>query len=289
MKLPLLFVKFFVYMINKNSIGYTFPASQKVLLDHPYQDQASEFEEFDLLLADADTRKDRLLIDVHGGGYHGGSRKGNHVYAGYYRKHGYDVLLADYPHAHKDFTIRNQFESLKTMIRYLVENKEKLNLTQKDVYLTGDSAGGHFALLLALWIQKENIDLPLRAVLLNCPVYDYKNTVKIPNMTKPSKRYFYGKDYDDEVKNEEISPRQHIQENKIPLFASSSTFDFIKQQFEWLQEDEKTFSFPHELLFIETENKKADHVHNVTRLELAESIKVNLAMLAFMDEYAVKE
>lgn len=280
-------VRFFVWLINANPSHYLIPSSDHALLDMPYRKNGGKAEKFDLFFAEEAIRKDRLLIDIHGGGYHGGTRKGNHEYASLFLKQGYDVLLADYPHASKHFTIHQQVEALQDLLMYLYDNRYSLHLTQKNVFLTGDSAGGHFALLLAEWIQREKVPfLPLKGVLINCPVYDFAAMVKSPGMSDGAKDYFYGKEWRDDAKQEEISPRKHIADNRLPLFVSSSSFDFLRSQFLLLQEDAKQLSFLCELKFIQTENKKADHVHNITRLSLPESKEVNEAMLRFMDCYS---
>lgn len=290
MKTSKFIVKLAFDVMNGKKHKFQIPSSQYAKLDIPYTDKDDDHLKFDLFYAKEGIRKDILLLDIHGGGYVGGTRKGNHQYASYWLNKGYDVALADYRNEIFPITIEDQVNDLKTWVKYLYQHREELSLSPKDVYLTGDSAGGQFALLLGEWLQKEEIPFfPLSGILLNCPVYDFATMVKGASLTNKAKIYLFGKEYANEKRNLSLSPRQHIQENHVPLFFSSSTYDFLKPMAEFFKEDEPTFSFSYQFLFLETKNKKAGHVHNVTSLDLEESKEVNEAMDAFMMKYSQKE
>jgi len=80
-----------------------------------------------------------------------------------------------------------------------------------------------------------------------------------------------------------MSPRTYIGSYDGPLFVSTCTNDFIRQQSLLLKADCDSLSRPLEFVDISSDDKKVAHVHNVTNLSLPESIQVNAAMAAFMD------
>lgn len=265
-----------------------------VLLDRKYGLSFPE-EKFDYMRADGKNRKNALIIDIHGGGYISGTRKGNHEFARFFLSQGYDVFLPDYPmvNSRKRISIEQQVQALLEALGYISANIEELGLLGERIYLCGDSAGGQYALLLAELLQSAEMQKSFRAprirldihgVLLNCPVYDFEEVASFPGLSKASKKLLFGADFQDENRNRRLSPRSYIDVNRIPIFCSSSSKDFLHSQFEHLQTDAQNYTFLFRYDFIQSQNSKAGHIHNIVHMKTKESMEVNKEMLRFLKD-----
>ncbi len=237
-------------------------------------------------------RIDKTILDIHGGAYIYSSRKNNKTFAGVFLEKGYDMVTLDYPlNGKRDCDCLLQIRILAQQVRYLWDHAEELGLNRDAFYLTGDSAGGHFALLLAEMICDPNlanrigVDLSgvrIRAVAANCPVYDFVRLIEDKrSLTNAGKRFMFGKAYTQPEFGPLLSPKANLGSLSVPVFFSSCTRDFLSQESKDLDEDVKKTSIPNEFCFIESDDSQVDHVHNIVRPNLPDSVRVNDAMDAF--------
>lgn len=264
--------------------------------DVPYVEDPKERQHFDLYRADPDKRKGVLLIDIHGGAYVHGWRRNNYPFAQIFREAGYDVICGDYRFVRKkDQTdIRTEVQDLIAMLHHIKAHEEELGL-QNDVWaFTGDSAGGHFALLLGEILFDEKLkktwgvdmNLPKPAcILINCPAYDFEKMTK-GRFTRGGLRRMFGEIVFDKEFFPNLDPRANLPSLACPLFFSSCRNDSLKENYFSLEADCQKLGLEHEKLFLESEDKKVGHVHNIIAVELPESKQVNQAMIDFLDAKA---
>ncbi len=268
----------------------------KCLLDIPAFDGAEDLQKFDIYYAKEENRKNRVLIDVHGGSYAFGTRKHNLAIALDFVNRGYDVITLDYRHPFgKNFGQRLQLQDLAVALRKIWDNAEEYGLNRNAIYLTGDSAGGHFALALAEASQSEEAaarigiglgGMKFRAVLVNCPVYDYVDTAGKNWFSRRVNLRVIGPHADDRDYLRELSPKTYFDSFTMPLFVSTCKKDFIRQESMKLKADaDKLNRKDFEFLDIDSDDPKIEHVHNVIYPEYEESKRVNDAMDAFMNRY----
>ncbi len=81
-----------------------------------------------------------------------------------------------------------------------------------------------------------------------------------------------------------ISPKTYINGFNKPIFLSTCTNDFIRQEPMKLYEDIKDRNNI-EFLDIQCDDKNVDHVHNVTKPNLKESKEVNSAIGKFIEKW----
>lgn len=247
---------------------------------------------FDIYYAPAAVRKNRVIIDIHGGSYVYSDRKNNACFASVLAHMGYDVVTLDYPRNDGRQENIAQIRILAKQLRYLYFHAAKLELNAKAMFLLGDSAGGHYALLLAEAAEnpaiRRKLGLDMGAIYFNglavcSPVYDLVQTAAKASLTHAAKRWLFGPSWGDEIYLADISPRTYYRELNTPLFLSTCTRDFIREQSMLLKEDadanKKEITF-----FDETSpNKDVVHVYNVIDVTLPESKKVNAKIIEFFD------
>ena len=242
-------------------------------------------------------RINKVILDIHGGGYIYSTRRNNKTFACVFLEKGFDVVTMDYPlNGKKGRDCLLQIQTLAKQLRFIYDHADDYGLNRDALFLTGDSAGGHFALLLAemacdpVLANKIGVNLDgvkLKAVAPSCPVYDFIRMVADGrSLTKRGKKFMFGKGYAEEGFAELLCPRNHLPSLTIPLFLSSCKNDFLVQESLDLGRDLKNTNIPHEFLFVESDDRQVAHIHNVLHIHHPESVRVNDAMVAFFLAHA---
>lgn len=279
MKVSRPMLKMLVEAMSKPSEALFYADSCRNLLAVPYVEGGDEAEVMDIYYADEAVRKNAVLVDIHGGFYIGGRRESNRAFASVFLRAGYDVVLVEYRLNDGKRDVSDEISDCAAAIAYLVAHSRELDLNPDAVFLTGDSAGGHLALYLA-----ERHFTP-RAVLLNCPAYDFASFVNTDVFTASALTWFMGPNYKDTEYLSTLSPRTFIKDYSGPMFLSTCTNDFIRGESLKLLEDRKALGLETKFVDIESADRKVGHVHNVTDPSLPESRKVNAAMIEFMSKH----
>ena len=255
-----------------------------------YLDDKNKYHTYDVYLADESNRKHCLFIDIHGGSYIFGQHYDNYPYAYVLLKAGYDVALVDYEPNDGKRDISDIINELALNLKHIFDRLDEYDLSQDKVVITGDSAGGHLALLISLALQSKevrdslNLNLPnvnVLATVVACPVYDFENVAV--SLAKSGQKRMLGPKYNDKEHLRKYSPKTYIELNKSPMFLSTCKNDFIRLHSEMLNRDmngKADYCF----LDINSDDKNVDHVHNITKINLKESIEVNGAIVKFVDK-----
>lgn len=286
-------LRFFKWHMNTKSKPRPAPDGYESKLDVDALGDGIFSHQFDILYAKKENRLNKVVIDIHGGSYFFNTRKFNFAYAEIFLKEGYDVILLDYPQNNGKRGVIDQIRILAKQISFLMEHAKEYSLNKDEFQLTGDSAGGHHALILAEasndleLCKKLEIDLngfKPKSIFLSCPVYDYAETVRQAYFTKRGKKYVFGPKTLQEGHNDLISPRTYIKSLNIPLFLNTCKNDFIGLNSTLLHQDLEQLNYPHTYIYLDTDNKEVDHVHNIIKLEQKESIDVNNKILEFLKD-----
>ena len=267
-----------------------FESEPSNIYDIYYTEKNVDSEAFDLYRRRIDLDRRITLIDIHGGAYAAGFRKSQFYFVRQFQDEGMDVLCPDYTHTgkNKNISVETQIKELVLFLNYLDEHFEELDLSP-EIYLMGDSAGGHFVLLLTEifgnMALKERFGLnvshlKLKGTLVNCPVYRFEDFTN-NKMKDSAKIWLFGGMIMDETWAKMISPSHYTKDIKVPVYISSSDKDFLMEHSKALNEDLTSLNVPHQFTFIEG-NDKAGHVHNVINLALEDSRRVNKEMIEFI-------
>ena len=257
----------------------------------PYLNDNNEYHVFDYVHAKGQ-KNNICVIDIHGGSYMFCRCHDNLYYASKYALEGFDVLCLDYqPNDGKKGSTKDLIDDAVKGIIYIFNHKKDLGLENHRFVLTGDSAGGHISLLIAeaisdpIFAKQLGYDfnvVKIDAVLVNSPAYDFANLGR-DRLTKSGLKRMFGPEYDNEELNKLISPKEHIESLRMPIFVSTSKLDFIREQPLLLKADLERLNLKHQFIDIDSDDKNAIHVHNVIYPNTAESLKVNHAMFDFIN------
>lgn len=261
-------------------------------LNIPYIDDDLHHHKFDIYYA-KEHIKNVCIIDIHGGAYMFGQHEDNYYFGTKFLDKGYDFICLDYLPNDGKRQIKDLIDDCACCLMYIFNHRIELGLAGKRFAITGDSAGGHFALLLSEAMLNKDLadklgyrfaeDVELIGTMINCPVYDFVNIGR-KEMTKASLRRMFGSKYNDMKLMELLSPKTHINLMTKPLFCSTCYHDFLKKESEKLAEDMKSIPTKFTYVFIDNKDITVNHVHNVLSPNLKDSKKVNSLMLKFLDE-----
>ncbi len=279
----------FVYRANDKRIRNAPPWDKySPLLDEPYGEGRSRV--FDLFFAEPSKRKNILLILVHGGYYIRGRHRDSYPFAVSFLEEGFDVASVEYRAAERGVGTREKIEDVAAFLRFLFSSLEKLGLGgERKFFISGDSAGGHLALINAEGACDPGIGIDLEGVrldgvLLNCPSYDYAAYREIGDLSRGMKKKMLGEDYEKPGALERVSPRTYIASVGIPVFVSTCKNDFLREGVLRLRGDLDRFDKKYVSVDIDEDDRKVAHVHNVIYPEHPASVRVNRAMMDFMTQ-----
>ncbi|MBE6127631.1 MAG: alpha/beta hydrolase [Erysipelotrichaceae bacterium] len=252
----------------------------------------NHFHRIDVYHAPKAIRKNRVFVYVHGGAYLFGDRKSGIDYTITLLEHGYDVACLDYEPNDGVRGCLDQAKTITAQIRYLMDHAQELDIDTDSMVLVGDSAGGHFALLMAeLSLDPElreraGLDLggaSFHGVAVHCPVYNLIRATHSPLMSKRGSKVMFGPRFADDEYHATLCPKTNFGSLNMPLFVSSCAKDFLKQESLDLKADCEQAGKDIGFVFISSEKRGVGHVHNVVAPSLSESVEVNEKLIAFAD------
>ena len=254
--------------------------------------------QFDIYYADPAIRNHLTVLDIHGGAYIANTRKINYGYATVFLENGFDVVVLDYPLNDGKQEIIEQVRVLAKQLCFLHDHAGEYELDPDTFFLTGDSAGGHFALLLAEAVCNSEIagklkleigDFSCRAVSVSCPVYDLEKAIRESPLNKNGLPELYGPSWNDAAYIRSISPDTYISSLMIPVFINTCRNDFLVEHSRALLKDLTDLDRNPEYLYLDDTKKEVTHVHNVNNITLEQSIQVNREMMGFFRRHAEKD
>lgn len=290
----------FVLWVIKGHIERTFKKKRKSFpldacktrLDVPFIDDGIDYHKMDILYADESKRKNVCVIDIHGGAYMYCRHRDNFMFGLEFVKEGYDFIAIDYLPNNGKMDTKDLIDDCVKAINYIFDHLKELELEGREFYITGDSAGGHFALLLGEAINSKKVadtlgytfpDIPLRGVILNCPVYDYED-VSSGGLSKRGMKRMFGPRCLDKEWMKFLSPKTYVNELKIPIFVSTCKKDFLRSEPLKLVKDYENRKDLITFIDLDSDTKGVDHVHNVVRPQKEESKYINSLIVKFIEE-----
>ena len=276
---------------NKVSTEPAYADSLEKRIGIPYVSDGTPSQVVDIYYAPEGVRRNAVLIDIHGGFYVAGKRENNRKFASVFLREGYDVVLLEYRVNDGTTDVSDELGDCAAALDFLASNAASLGLNKDQMFLTGDSAGGHLALCMAEGAEDSTV--PVRpkvfrpaGVLLNCPAYDFAAFADGDGFSKDALAWFIGPRYEDKQWMKSVSPRTFLGSYTGPLFVSTCSHDFIRGESLKLKADCDSLGRTIEFIDIASDDKKVGHVHNVVNLALPESQEVNGKMLEFLEKHS---
>lgn len=182
-----------------------------------------------------------LIVDIHGGGWMYGDKDLNSFYCKALAKRGFVVACFSYGLFPK-VTLPVPVQEIFKAINFLYDNAERFNIDVNNAFLTGDSAGGHYAGLTLSIIADENLEklyevekcrMSFKGVAFTCAAFYPNSIANYPvHLAKTYVGLFYGGKKRKEYENDKFYESVDIANNKIekfpPMFINSCYNDMLK-------------------------------------------------------------
>ncbi len=283
-------------MDDKRIATLSVPDGIKEHTDLAYLPTGNKMHLLDVYYPEGTKKDDKLpvIIDVHGGGWMYGDKELNKIYCLTLAKKGYVVFNMSY-RLYPEVNAKNQLEDVAACLTWINESLKDYPCDEKNIYLTGDSAGGMLAAFTAMLSVSAEVrdifsikDTGLRfnAVCLTCPVARMRGEMPMRFYTET----MLGKGF----KNEKWAPYMNI-DKLLPLGDMPPTF-LITASGDFLARGEtlhcaKLFEekgVPYHLMdFARFEGKDLPHVFPVIFPDSESGKRAIDEMLVFFEKYSV--
>lgn len=187
-----------------------------------------------------------VIVNVHGGGWVYGSKEVYQFYGMNLAQRGFAFVNPNYRLAPEN-AFPAQIVDVDAAFVWVKENGEAYGLDTENVFLVGDSAGGHLGAMYAEILTNPDYcklletnffisfhkPLALKGVALNCGVYDIQADVEKSKGTSNTRnliREALTESRDDPDMRHLISPNFYVTENFPPAFVMTAEKDFLKYQ-----------------------------------------------------------
>ncbi len=124
--------------------------------DLAYIDDGNKYHLLDIYYPDGTENNLPVIIDIHGGGFMYGDKELNKYYCLYLASLGFTVVNISYRLC-PDVTIIEQIQDIFAAYHWLDENGAKYKCDMKNVFCTGDSAGGYFVAISCEIMGREDM------------------------------------------------------------------------------------------------------------------------------------
>ena len=221
-------------MFSLVSVAYSqvdIPAIKTVALPNGYSSQlnviytsAPDWEgKMDLYLPSKEKGPSPVIINIHGGGWSGGSKDTQGGFSSYF-KAGFAVANIAY-RLSGQATAPAAVEDTRCALIFLIKNAKSLNIDVNRIIIMGGSAGGHLALMGGLLANDSRFDT-------NCPgvknikvaaIIDKYGIVDVGDkrygkFRSGSEKKWLGEKLNDQTFIESVSPIYQLKKNSPPIF-----------------------------------------------------------------------
>ncbi len=292
------FDKFTKKMDLKRLAGQKKPDGVSEINNIPYLGDGHNYHLLDIYKPEGATDKLPVIIDVHGGGWVYGDKELNKYYCLHLAKFGFAVVNISYrlsPEVNFSGTLKDVFAAMN----FVLEHGEEYGLDTNNVFLTGDSAGGH-AIALALATQKSeklqkfygcNSELKIKAAGFTCAAFNPTQMAKIKGAGAVMFNDVFGKGY---LKNQELLDASdfinNVPDDMCPSYIISAYADFLKGQCEATYKWLKDKGVECEFMYFDgplADGHKLIHVYNVIQPWWEASVMANKGMVDFFRKHIV--
>lgn len=192
--------------------------------------------------------KQPVLVYIHGGYYVGGSKESAEPYCRIIAAEGFIVANINYALA-PEAKYPIQAKQTNEAIKFLSENAEKYHIDDKQIFIAGDSAGGHLTSQMGAFYTNEELQKKmnftpaitedqLKGVLLLCGFYDGETVrdSKFPFLNTAMWSWTDVRHYENYSRWEEISTVNWVTENYPSTYITCGSDDPFYAQAEKMVE-----------------------------------------------------
>lgn len=275
------------------------PAGITCVCDIAYLSDGQKSHLMDVYYPENITEDLPVIIDIHGGGWMYGYKEINKHYNMYLASRGFVIFSLNYTLA-PQANYKQQLRECFTAFHFIKENGANYPCDMNNVFLTGDSAGGHLAALCCEVFGNEklaeifNVSLPafqIRAAAFTCGAFAMPNLltkIKVPLATAYA-RYIFGEDLLNKSMHKYCNATELLSECKMPpIYLSSSKQDFIGSETKKFCKKADELGIAYKLRFWDKGKEHAlPHVFNIIEPDYPESIVTNNEMTDFFKTHII--
>lgn len=228
-----------------------------------------------------------VIVSVHGGGYTTNQKECNRPHAQFLASKGYKVVNVNYrlqPEVEMDGELRD----LVKVLEWIRENAERYGFDTDNVFLTGDSSGGHLVLLYTGLQNSEALqekigvrvpEIKIRATAATCPVGSFV----AKDLVSKTFKNLAGRLYSDDLKL--AYSYEGFADATYPevLIVTTETDVPIHTTTKGLHEHLTRVGAKHQWRVYEGKEHKLGHVFNIQHSDWAESVEANEDIIAFFN------
>ena len=222
-------------MDAKRIASQTEPEGLVKILDIPYIDDGEKAHLLDIYYPEGTAEKLPVIINIHGGGWMYGYKEINKNFCLKLAEKGFLVASINYRLA-GDVLFDDQIRDIFSALKWLNENLKDYPADMDNIFLTGDSAGGHFSCVTtAVNLNKdmqedfgvEYCGFDFNAVAAICPAVDLISPNFLLNVNVP---ILLGDKWRKSKFKKYLDVNRIISADFPPFYVNTARNDFLKKQ-----------------------------------------------------------
>jgi acetyl esterase/lipase len=264
-----------------------------------YIDDGERMHLLDVYYPENTTEKLPVIVDIHGGGWVYGDKELNKYFCLDLASRGFAVVNISY-RLSPDATVFGQIQDIFAALHWLEKNGKDFPCDMNNVFLVGDSAGGHLvSLAAAINLSKEyravygveKVSFPIRAIGCICAVTNMDMFLKSPvPLLRQYAKMMFGQNIKDRKLYYASFKNLAGVSGLPPVYMVSSKQDLYG--FQSLHLDRVLTANNKEHMFRywgKIKERALPHVFNVSYPEWEQSKETNDEMTEFFRSYIVKK
>ena len=223
-------------MDAKRIASQTEPEGLTKILDIPYIDDGEKAHLLDIYYPEDTTENLPVIIDIHGGGWMYGYKEINKNFCLKLAEKGFLVASINYRLAGNGIRFDDQIRDIFAALKWLSESLKNYPADLDNVFLAGDSAGGHFSCVTTAVNLNEDMQkdfgvtycgLDFKAVAAICPAVDLLSPNIVMNINVP---VLLGEKSRKSKYRKYLDVAQIISKEFPSYYVNTATNDFLKKQ-----------------------------------------------------------
>lgn len=221
---------------DKRVASQTPPSGVTCINDIPYVDDGDKYHLLDIYYPNGTDKPLPLIIDIHGGGWWYGTKEINKHYCMALSKKGFVVVNINYRLV-DSVTIIDQLRDVFSCLKWVSENMHNHYADLKNIFITGDSAGGHLCSFTAQIntdkkmmkkLDLEDNSLDFKAVAVTSPAVDLLSSGL---MMRTMLNSFLGTTHHKKSPYYFLASFENVaSKNLPPFYIVTSSGDFVRKQ-----------------------------------------------------------
>ncbi len=222
-------------MDAKRIASQTEPEGLVKILDIPYIADGEKAHLLDIYYPEGTTEKLPVIIDIHGGGWMYGYKEINKNFCLKLSEKGFLVASINYRLA-GDVLFDDQIRDIFSALKWLNENLKDYPADMDNIFLAGDSAGGHFSCVTTAVNLNEDMQkdfgvsycgFDFNAVAAICPAVDLLSPNFLMNVNVP---ILLGDKWRKSKFKKYLDVNRIISKDFPPFYVNTARNDFLKKQ-----------------------------------------------------------